>query len=89
MHKAGKHGSGAHRGVTQAQADICCASSERDSSSPSTPTSVTAIAHVDLGSAIVMPVVAPAVVSNDEWRTSQPIPATPVPRHLLLSVILV
>ena len=75
--------------VTQAEADSCCASSEGDDSSQSTPTAAAAISSAVLGPAITLPVSVPALVLKATWRTSVPIPSTPVPKHLLLSVFLV
>jgi hypothetical protein len=76
------------RVLTQAEADRCCAASEQDDSAPSP-------AHLGffamLGN-VVSPI--PALLPEPEaraeiWRASVPIPTTPVPRHLLLSVFLV
>ena len=84
-----QHGSGSDHVLTQAQADSCCATSERGSSSSSKPGSVTEISGDVLGAGVVLPARAPALVLNDEWRTAAPIPIPPVPRHVLLSVFLV
>ena len=89
MHKGKSHDSGSDRVLTQAEADTCCAASERETSSPSTPTFVTATSYAILGPGIVQPASVPALVLRDVWRTVSPVPTTPVPRHLLLSVFLV
>jgi hypothetical protein len=89
MHEADTHESGARRAITQAQADTCCASSERDDSSQPPTVSVGIISSAVLGSAIVLPTSVPALVLSDAWRTVTPAPAGPVPRHVLLSVFLV
>ena len=89
MHKSDSHDSGTRRVITQAQADGCCASSKHEESSQSTPTFATTISSAVLGSAIVLPVSIPAFVLSDAWRTVAPIPASPVPKHVLLSVFLV
>jgi hypothetical protein len=39
--------------------------------------------------AIVPVVVAPMVPALQEWRAFVPLPVSPVPKHLLLSVLLV
>jgi len=89
MHQRESHDSGSVRVVTQADADACCAASEGENSSPSTPTFVSAISVAVLGPGIVLPVSVPALVLSDDWRTYSPIPTPPVPKHVLLSVFLV
>ena len=89
MHKGDSHKSGSERVVTQVQADSCCASSERENSTQPSPTFVAAITAAGVGPAIVLSASVPALVLSDGWRTSAPIPATPVPKHVLLSVFLV
>jgi hypothetical protein len=75
--------------VTQAEADSCCAASERETSNPPGATVVAAMSSAVWGSGIVMPVSAPALVLSDGWRTFTPIATAPIPRHVLLSVFLV
>jgi hypothetical protein len=89
MHKGDSHRHGSQRVLTQAQADSCCASSERKNSNQSNPTFVTAITAAVLGVGVVLPADVPALVLSDAWRTSAPIPIAPVPKHVLLSVFLV
>ena len=89
MHKGDSHRSGSERVLTQAQADSCCASSERENSNQSNPSFVTAITAAVLGVGVVLPANVPALVLSDAWRTSAPIPIAPVPKHVLLSVFLV
>jgi hypothetical protein len=89
MHKGDSHRSGSGRALTQAQADSCCASSERENSSQSNPSFATAITAAVLGVGTVLPASVPALVLSDAWRTSAPLPVTPVPKHVLLSVFLV
>lgn len=86
MHKGESHGSGSARVLTQAQADSCCASSESKNSNQFSPAFVAVITAAVLGAGNVLPANIPALVLSDEWRTSAPIPVTPVPKHLLLSV---
>ena len=71
--------SASERVLTQAQADNCCASSERENSSQSSPTFATAITAAVLGLGIVLPASVPALVLSDGWRASAPIPTAPVP----------
>jgi hypothetical protein len=89
MHKGDSHSSGSERGITQAQADTCCASSEDETSSQSSPTFAAAISSAALGTGVVLPATVPALVLSDGWRTVSPIPTTHVPKHVLLSVFLV
>jgi hypothetical protein len=89
MHKGDSHNSGSQHGLTQAQADSCCASSEGRNSNESNPTFVAASAAAVLGAGTVLPANVPALVLSDGWRTSAPIPVAPVPKHVLLSVFLV
>jgi hypothetical protein len=89
MHNGNSHGTGSDNVITQMQADNCCASSERASSSRLNLAFVAAISSAVLGTGVVLQARVPALVLSDEWRTSAPIPKAPVPRHLLLSVFLV
>jgi hypothetical protein len=88
MHKDHSDESGAERVLTQAQADACCAASEDKQSNSSNPGAVAAISAAVLGVRVVLPVIAPALVLTDDWRTDAPAPGPPVSRHLLLSVFL-
>ena len=88
MHKGGPSDSEHGRVLTQAQADTCCASSNHESSQSSGPF-VGSITLAVLGTASVLPTVAPSLVLSDGWRTAVPIPAAPIPKHVLLSVYLV
>jgi len=89
MHKGDSQSSASERVLTQAQADSCCASSEREPSNQSNPSFATAITAAVLGVGMVFPASIPALVLSDAWRTSAPLPAAPVPKHVLLSVFLV
>jgi hypothetical protein len=89
MHKSGADESGRQRVITQAQADRCCASSEREASTQSTQAFSATMSSAVLGSAIILPFSVPALVLSDAWRAVAPIPGTPVPKHVLLSVFLV
>jgi hypothetical protein len=85
MHKGESHATS----MTQAEADNCCAVSERETSNSPIATVVTAFSIAVLGSGLVMPASVPALVRSDAWRTGSPLPTPPVPRHVLLSVFLV
>ena len=88
MHQSGGHGSESRHQVTQAQADTCCAGSERNESS-TTRTAFVSAGIVALVPATVPLVVIPSVPALDEWRALVPLRVSPVPKHLLLSVFLV
>ena len=87
MHTSDSQGS-SDRALTQAQADSCCGLSEGKNSNQFSPTFVAVITSAVLGDGIVLPANVPASVLSDGWRRSAPISATPVPKHLLLSVFL-
>ena len=89
MHKGDSHHSRPERVLTQAQADSCCAAAEGQNSNQSNPSFVTAITAAVLGVGVVVPDTVPALVLSDAWRTAAPIPISPVPKHVLLSVFLV
>jgi hypothetical protein len=89
MHTGDAHTTGSNRVVTQAQADNCCASSEREHSRQSSPAFVAAVSIAVLGPGVVMPASIPALVVSDGWRPAAPTPAGPIPRHVLFSVFLV
>jgi hypothetical protein len=86
MHKSA-HGSATAKVISQADADGCCAASQRDHSTPS-PTFVPLVSLALVVSPIPV-VVLSAVVSPDIWHALAPLPGSQVPRHLLLSVFLV
>ena len=89
MHKSDSDDDGAKRVISQAEADRCCASSEREDSAPSSPSFVLAVAALAPITSPV-PFVVPEIGSAiDAWRTLVPIPVTHVSKHLLLSVLLV
>jgi hypothetical protein len=88
MHKSESHHHGSNHKVTQTQADGCCARSERNDSATSQTTFVSS-GTVALVVATVPVVVAPIVPALQEWRAFVPLPVSPVPKHLLLSVLLV
>ena len=69
MHKGNSHGSGSDRVITQAQADNCCADSERENSNQPNLTFVAAISSAVLGTGVVVPAHVPAFVLSDGWRT--------------------
>ena len=89
MHGGDSDGGRSSTAISQAQADACCAASERDRSSQPNPAAVMAISNAVLGPGVIVPADVATLVRSDAWRTHTPLPVTPVPRHLLLSVFLV
>jgi hypothetical protein len=90
MHKRAAHDPVSGRALTQAAADSCCLSSEEEKSTKSSaPTSMDVISSAALGTGVALPASVPALVVSDDWRTGSPIPTTPIPKHVLLSVFLV
>ena len=76
-------------GVTQAQADACCAGADRPES---TPSSAAIVVHPPLVSVAAVFIALPSPPAPArEWgsATSPPFVRTEVPRHLLLSVFLI
>jgi hypothetical protein len=86
MHKGEPHGS--KRAISQVEADNCCATaSTRSQSSITGPTFLLSNAtSLPAATTFVVPVVVPAL---QEWRAFVPLPVSPVPKHLLLSVLLI
>ena len=89
MHEGQSHNSGDEGGISQAQADACCAASEHQHPNQSAPSLITVISSAVLGAGVVLPAPVPSLVASDAWRTAAPSPLVPVPRHVLLSVFLV
>ena len=88
MHKSDLRKDGTKRSVSQADADRCCGASEQDDSAPS-PSNAGFV--VTLG---VVPSPVPVMIPEPDartaiWRAFAPMPAAPIPRHLLFSVLLV
>jgi len=88
MHTSESSGSHDRGIVSQAEADSCCASSERNAADSSIPTLAIAISPAAAGTAIRLPAETPALVLSDAWRSFTPLPAGSVPKHVLLSVFL-
>jgi hypothetical protein len=89
MHKGESHDSSETRVISQAEADSCCAASERQQSSQSAPSFITMASSAVLGAGVVLPAPVPSLVASDAWRAAAPVPISPVPKHVLLSVFLV
>ena len=88
MHTPESHGSGSTHAISQTQADTCCAATSNRTDSPIAATGFALSNSAALPS--VVPFVVPVVVSAlQDWRALVPLPVSPVPKHLLLSVLLV
>src|SRR5262245_52160539 len=88
MHGSESHHADSKRDVSRAQADSCCAAS------PGNHSTTTNSAFVLIAALAPATVPAPLAVPStrapfDTWRALLPLPASPVPKHLLLSVLLV
>jgi len=86
-----RHGHGAGKAITQQMADDCCssASQHRDSSpSPSNSAPAMTLAVLHAGQAVAV-VETAAIAMNASWSRETPSPPAHVPKHLLLSVLLV
>ena len=89
MHKSESHGSQSTPHVTQAEADNCCAASERNDSETTRTSFVASGVIVALVAATIPLVVMPKAPALEAWRAFVPLPVSPVPKHLLLSVLIV
>jgi len=88
MHKSESPSSGSKRVISQAQADTCCAATS-DRTQSSTRASTFALSSATTCFVAVSLVVPVPVLALQQWRALVPLPISPVPRHLLLSVLLV
>ncbi len=88
MHKSTARDADATHMVSQADADSCCAASERDDS---TPSSSAFVPVVSLGPVVspISAVAPPTGTPFDARRALVPLPGSQVPKHLLLSVFLI
>ena len=88
MHATKPHGQTMRMHVSQVDADSCCASAERGSSTPSTEPYVTNITFAVFANAI--PAVGPDVALFRESPSARiSVDVSPVPKHLLHSVFLI
>ena len=88
MHAAVPRDGEAERAISQADADSCCAASEREQSSQSSPAFVLASALTPVAGPIAL-LAATALPHDTIWLSHVPIVAAATPTHLLLSVFLV
>lgn len=76
------------RVVTQAEADACCASAERDDARPPIVSAAPALPVPAVADARLV-LIPDAGLAVDRWRASVQLPASQVPRHLLMAVFLI
>ena len=76
------------RAVTQAEADACCASSERDDARPPAGAAAPALPVPAVADARLV-LIPDAGLAVDSWRASVQLPPSQVPRHLLIAVFLI
>lgn len=88
MHKSASPGPRAKRTITQAQADNCCAATANHTQSSDVAFTF-ALPGITALPATHDAVVSSPVLALQEWRAFVPLPVSPVPKHLLLSVLLV
>jgi hypothetical protein len=88
MHKSEGHDRSSKGAVSQAQADSCCAAAaqQRDSTAAGSPFAWSGVIALVPAALFTVPVTAPTA---QEWRAPVPLPVSSVPKHLLLSVLLV
>lgn len=88
MHLAPGPGPDPTRAISQADADRCCASSESPNSTPTSPVFALALPPATLVQHLFA--AAPLLtLAFDPAREPVPLTASPVPKHLLLSVFLI
>lgn len=87
MHKSDRHGSGSRTMASQADADRCCAVSGRGSSPSSTSDLTSALAGIPPATVLLTAALIPPPAPIRHARAA--VPVSPVPKHLLLSVLLV
>lgn len=79
---------GSEQGISQAEADSCCAASERGDAAPLSSSFVLSVSLAVIPSPVpfVLPELATSLAA---WRPPVPVPRGHIPKHLLLSVLLV
>jgi hypothetical protein len=88
MHQADSSDQSSSGTVGKSGTDICCAASEPDDRAPSSPAFALS-ASVELVQGPVPLLLPSLAIRHDAWRLRLPTPDTHVPRHLLLSILLV
>jgi len=88
MHKSDSGRSASTRVISQAQADNCCGSASNRTQSSAAGTSFV-LAHQTSLPPLIDLVIPNPTLALQQWRALVPLPASPVPKHILLSVLLV
>jgi len=88
MHKSDGHEHSATRVISQAQADSCCAASAQQRESAAAG-SIFAASGVIAFVPVAVFTDSTSTLVSPEWRAAVPRQASSVPKHLLLSVLLV
>lgn len=88
MHAQESQSPATDRDISQVQADSCCAASSDGTQSSNAGAGFVPsnLAPVTSAAPLVVP---PPVLALQQWRTVVPLPDSPVPKHLLFSVLLV
>ena len=89
MHKSESSDHSTKRAVTQADADRCCGASERHDSTPSPGGSALSAISLTVVTTAIVPTLPEVPARAEPWHRTAPVSATRVPKHLLLSVLLV
>jgi hypothetical protein len=88
MRKSEGHDHSPNTALSQAQADSCCAASTQRRDSPAAGSPFASSGAITL--VPVVAVVAPTTAAlPQEWRALAPLPVSTIPKHLLLSVLIV
>ena len=88
MHKPQGHDHSSASGTSQTQADSCCAASAERRESSSAASIFASSGAIALAPAVLIS--APTTVpATQEWRAPVPLRVSSIPKHLLLSVLLV
>ena len=88
MHASEREKSGTRLVTSQAQADACCAASERQQSESERSVAAVQIATPPVDASFDLTSIAP-IVLNERWPEAPPGPTPGTPRHVLFSVFLV
>ena len=88
MHQADPSDHSSTGTVGKSSTDICCAASEPNDRAPSSP-AFALRASLEAVQGPVPLLIPSLAIRHDAWRLRLPTPDTHIPRHLLLSVLLV
>jgi hypothetical protein len=89
MHKSASHNHASTTALSQAQADSCCAAATERRDSPAASSTFIVLNEAARPAAAALFIVPVSVAALQVWRALVPLPPSAVPKHLLLSVLLV